>query len=439
MPQFPDSYINPIVAAGSPEGGPKTRPPDQSFFLMGMGEYWKKTNKDGTVEQSTRMFLRVGITEKPYNVKLKRNTWHHVAVTRSGKKFQMYLDGTALSPAITADVKAPARVPLRLGQSSAWRQIYEKRPAQFYGLIDDVAIFSKALTAAEIQKLIAQKTITGDESSLLAAWLFSKQQETSAKLKLKLTLKGAATKAFESKERNNKVDAELQPLPGHEFQFELPFAKNQLLFVGQSPYALGGSHTGSANFPFDLGPVEIDPTGDAVKSRKRLPGIPFTAVSNGEVVFVDGTHPSGKVDGTNSMFVSIDDMPGFYWKHLHWEKDSQKVKVGDKVKAGDVLANVGDTGVAKKNYHLHTVLVFFPDDQKPPDLGKTTTVGVPVAFLNYQLLHRIKDENDNDKDVWEGIGVDIPSRPQIIRPGKLLNKDLLNEELPKDILKGKFN
>jgi hypothetical protein len=39
MPQFPDSYINPIVAAGSPEGGPKTRPPDQSFFLMGMGEY----------------------------------------------------------------------------------------------------------------------------------------------------------------------------------------------------------------------------------------------------------------------------------------------------------------------------------------------------------------------------------------------------------------
>jgi hypothetical protein len=56
---------------------------------------------------------------------------------------------------------------------------------------------------------------------------------------------------------------------------------------------------------------------------------------------------------------------------------------------------VGDTGVAKKNYHLHTVLVFFPDEQKPPDLGQTTTVGVPVAFLNYQLLHRIKDENES--------------------------------------------
>jgi hypothetical protein len=29
-------------------------------------------------------------------------------------------------------------------------------------------------------------------------------------------------------------------------------------------------------------------------------------------------------------------------------------KTEGEVKAGDVLANVGDTGVAKKNYHLHT-------------------------------------------------------------------------------------
>ena len=440
MPQFPDSYINPIVAAGTLKTL-KSRPPDASFFLMGTGEYKKQKKSDGTFDESTRMFLRVDTTERHYDVKLKRDAWHHVAVVRSGKKFQMFLDGKALTNTITSDFTAPPRVPLRLGQSAASGKIYEKRPAQFYGLIDDVAIFTKALTADEITDLIKQKTITGDESSLLAAWVFAKHQETSEKLKRKFTLHGNATKASESKARDNKIDKELQPLPGDAFQFELPFLKNQLLFVGQSPFDLGGSHFGSSNFPFDFSPVTIDPTGDAVKSRKAISGIPFTAVSDGEVVLVDGAHPSGKNkdNGTNAIFVSVDGLPGFYWKHLHWEQGSAKVKVGDKVKAGDVLANAGDSGVAVGNFHLHTVLVFFPGKQTPPDGPGTTTVGVPVAFINYQRLTRIKDDDNNDKDIWEGIGVDIPSRPQIIRPGKLLNPDIFKENPPKEILKGKFN
>ena len=447
MPQFPDSYINPIVAAAAIDSSAAMKParPNLAFFLMGTGEYLKKKKQDGTFDESTQMFLRVGITERHYPVTLKRNNWHHVAVVRSGNNFKMYLDGTALTPSITADVNAPKAVPMRLGQSIAWRQIYEKRPTQFYGLIDDVAVFSKALTATEIKDLIKNDSITGDEPSLLAAWLFSKQTPKAEKLKRKFTLTGNAAKAFELQKRNSKVDAELQPLPGIHFQFELPFKKEllkagQLIFVGQSPYKVGGSHTGSSNFPFDFTPVTISPTGDPVKSRVKIPGVPFVAVSDGEVVFLDGAHPPGIVDGTNSMFVSVDDLPGFYWKHLHWEKGSEKVKVGDKVKAGDVLANAGDTGVVKGNFHLHTVLVFFPDDQKPPDLGGTTTVGVPVAFMNYQRLQRIKDDNDQEKDVWEGIGVDIPSKPQILRPGKLLPKDLFKEKLTdKDLLGGKFN
>ena len=401
MPQFPDSYINPIVGAGEIDSSAalKQTRPNLAFFLMGTGEYLKKKKKDGTFDESTQMFLRVGIVERPYPVKLKRNTWHHVAVVRSGNNFKMYLDGTALLPSINSDINAPKSMPLRLGQTIAWRQIYEKRPAQFYGLIDDVAVFSKALTAAEIKELIKNDSITGDEPSLVAAWLFSKQTPKSEKLKRKFTLTGQATKAFESQKRNSKTDAELQPLPGIHFQFELPFKKEllkegQMIFVGQSPFSIGGSHTGSSNFPFDFTPVTISPTGDAVKSRVKIPGVPFTAVSDGEVVFLDGKHPSGKVDGTNSMFVSVDDLPGFYWKHLHWEKGSEKVKVGDKVKAGDVLANAGDTGVAEGNFHLHTVLVFFPDGQAPPDIGGTTTVGVPFAFINYQRLQRITDDND---------------------------------------------
>ena len=377
------------------------------------------------------MFLRVGGTEKHYAAHLVRDAWHHVAVVRTGNNFRMFLNGKALTESITVDVKAPADTPVRLGQTIAWREVYEKRFAQFYGLIDDVVIFKKAMDKSTIGLLVDER-INYDEPSLVAAWLFRKKTETLPKFKRTFKLAGSAVKVFESSNRNNEADAELMLLPEPEFQFDLPFAKDQLIFVGQSPHTRGGSHFGAANFPYDFAPVTIDPTGDPVASRIRIANIPFTAVSAGKVVKVDGGHSSGKVDGTNAMFISVDGMPGFYWKHLHWETGSEKVKEGDTVKKGDVLANAGDTGVDKDNFHLHTVLVFFPDGQVPPDTGDTTTVGVPVAFVNYQRLHRVADV-----DTWEAIAVDMPEKPDLLIPGKQLKmKDFFNKpQLKKDLFR----
>lgn len=439
MPQFPDSYINSIVSVGPP-GPPKPGVLDQapgftdfSFYLMGTGEYKRVTKPDKTIEESPRMFLKVGEKKRSYDVDLKRDKWHHVAVVRSGNKFTMFFNGTALTPALTIDAKSATNSRLRLGQSMAWRQIQEKRPAQFYGLIDDVAVFTEALSASEIATLAKKNTkITGEEPGLLAAWLFSKTQETHKKLKRKFTLAGSATKVEEAQPRSDHKDKQLQPMPSSKFHFKLPFKDNQLIFVGQGPHSLGGSHFGSRNFPYDFAPIVISETGDPVESRVKIAGAPFVAVSDGKVVLFEDGHSSGDIDGTNTMFVSIDGLPGFFWKHLHWETGSATVKKNDKVKAGDVLANAGDTGVDEKNFHLHTALVFFPDGQQPPDTDETsTTVSVPVGFIDYQRLTRVKDEDGNEEDIWEPVELDIPEKPEILATGFLKMKDFFKEPLTK--------
>jgi hypothetical protein len=433
MPQFPDSYINPIVAVGPSKtvqlSGPQKKK-NLAFYVMGTGEFQKG---------STHMFLRVGDVEKHYGATFHANKWHHVAVVRKGNIFRMYIDSVALVDAINTDVKAPKNNPVRLGQTVAWPEIYEKRFAQFYGLIDDVAVFNKALTDAEIAELKKKKTITGDEPSLLAAWLFSKKAESSPKLKRKFTMQGGISKVFEAQPRDKEKDKQLQLLPGPKFRFKLPLPKNQLIYVGQGPHDLGMSHSGARNFPFDFAPIEmINPTGDPAEGRVRVDEVPFHAVSNGTVDFIQDDQAPGKFEGndTNSMFVSIDGMPGFFWKHLHWKAGSAKVKTGDKVKVGDVLALASDSGVGIGNFHLHTALVFFPDGQKPPDKDENTdTVSVPVAFTNFQRLKRVEHENGDVEDIWEVVDVDVPRRgdilvvPSNLEKMKFFEKPLIKLEL----------
>lgn len=430
MSQFPDSYINPIVAAGDPTGTQIFDPKKLAFFVMGTGEYNK----------STKLFLRAGDEkkEKEYGATFHPNRWHHLALVRKGNIFRLYIDSVSLVSAINSDIKAPKNVPLRLGQTKAWRHLSQKRPAQFYGLIDDVAVYTKALTDAEITDLKKKKTVpTGNEPSLLAAWLFSKKTETSPKLKRKFTLHGGASKVFESQPRDSEKDAELLPLPEPKFHFELPCPKEQLIYVGQSPFDLGGSHEGARNFPFDFSFITmINPTGKPGDKRVRIDEVPFHAVSDGKVVFIDGDHGAGKeAKDTNSMFVSVKGMPGFYWKHLHWKKGSENVVVGENVTVGKVLALASNSGVSgKDNFHLHTALVFFPDGQEPPDKDGTTTVTVPVAFTNYERLNRITHANGEVEDEWETVEVGIPRNGEILLvPGKGL-MDFFDEPLTKQEL-----
>jgi len=71
------------------------------------------------------------------------NRWHHVAVTRSGSLFSFYVDGVLNSTATSSVVIPTANAPLTIGQAENL----------FFmgGYEDEVAIYSRALSAGEIQ------------------------------------------------------------------------------------------------------------------------------------------------------------------------------------------------------------------------------------------------------------------------------------------------
>ena len=79
-----------------------------------------------------------------------RNEWHHVAASYDGTLVKLFVDGVLVRAAAANGLVAASGEPLYVGTSSA------TAPAGhfFDGLIDDVRLFGRALSDAEIGSLL---------------------------------------------------------------------------------------------------------------------------------------------------------------------------------------------------------------------------------------------------------------------------------------------
>jgi hypothetical protein len=68
--------------------------------------------------------------------------WYHLSLTRSGSTYSFYVDGTLLGTESNANSSPDVNAPLTLGQVEGL--------GYFDGLIDEVEIFNRALSASEI-------------------------------------------------------------------------------------------------------------------------------------------------------------------------------------------------------------------------------------------------------------------------------------------------
>ena len=76
------------------------------------------------------------------------NAWSHVAATYDGAALRLYVDGApAGSTAVTGSMAVTSGV-LRIGGNNLWNE-------WFSGLIDEVRIYDRALSQAEIQEGLA--------------------------------------------------------------------------------------------------------------------------------------------------------------------------------------------------------------------------------------------------------------------------------------------
>jgi hypothetical protein len=71
-------------------------------------------------------------------------TWTHLAATYDGSVINLYADGSLLVSAPASGSITSSTGALRIGGNAVWNE-------WFAGLIDEVRIYNRALTAAEIQ------------------------------------------------------------------------------------------------------------------------------------------------------------------------------------------------------------------------------------------------------------------------------------------------
>ena len=395
MLQYPNAYAGPIISDS------KT-----ANFLVA---------KDYDARSLTATFDG---TSSSFSTTIAGDAWTHLAVVRKSGKFSVYLNGAKICPTsgacdVTAGGNAPTGV-LRLARTADGVTLNSHEP-QFYGFIDDVAVFKKALGSSDIAALAAATRLTGDESDLFAGYTFDDTTPSASPLPALLnrpvTFKTLtpgtvlptipAHKVLISAKRDNVFDAKLYPLPFQQTVMHLPFPKGEAWSVIQGYDDPTGSHHGPASFCWDF----VLATKDNDQSKTK--GKPIVAAAGGKVVETFNTQDKCPDPIWPANYVMIEQAPIEIAAYLHFVLNSVQVNTGDTVATGDSLAKAGASGnvASCTGYHLHFALHTAPESQRG------TLVTFPAAFSDYEV-------SDDLGETWSHIDRGVPKNGEWVRNPK---------------------
>ncbi len=380
MLQYPDPYEGPMVA----ENGTGT-------FFLGMGYYMSSP-------EGYKVLFAVGNQSFELPASVQPRTWYQLALrctVGANRTYRVYLDGTKLGNDIVLSTGAPGMPTgtLRFGKRGGGKKT-NKRNAQYYGYVDDVAVFTRALSVAEINALrTGVPQLTGNEADLLAGYRFESGKPP-AKLDRPLTYRNAAHRVKTSADRDSFKDAKKLPLPTEQVVMDLPFPPGEAWEVIQGPEQGGGSHRGYAAFCWDFIVADQPQAGEYPNGSD---GAPFYASAPGEVLTVRQIADTG--DGKYSNYVEIEQAPEEICAYLHLRKNSSEVVVKEKVTYGQKLALTGDTGTGVGAHHPHVAVA----DGKDQSSGFVT---FPVAFSDYEV---------RSGSNWKSVSRGMPAKDQVVR------------------------
>ncbi len=185
-------------------------------FAIGQGPYFIAP-EDSPLPSLPQMFFAVADHSRAIKAaNLEPNRWYRLTVVSKfaadARYFNLYLNAKWMGQVgITHSAPGLPSGTLRFGKRTTGQTI-NTRNAQFYGLLADVAIFTRALTAEEIAALAASaKGFTVSEEGLLAAYPLS-PGATGSKLTRPVTLHGLTKMISTSANGDNATDAALIPL-----------------------------------------------------------------------------------------------------------------------------------------------------------------------------------------------------------------------------------
>jgi len=381
MPQYPDAYEGPMVGENGKSG----------TFVVGMGDYMSGT-------EGYKLVLAVGNQSVEFATSLTAGRWYHLALrctVGASRTYRLYLDGAKLGQDFVVAVGASGMPTgtLRFGKRTTGKTL-GGHDAQFYGLLDDVAVFTRALSVADITNLRDNVLhLAGNEADLLAGYTFA-SGNLPAKLARPVSYHHAAHAVSGSSDRNNGKDAKLLPLPTEQQVMDLPFPSGEAWSVIQGVDFQGGSHRGYAAFCWDFMVADQPQDGAYPKGSD---GAPFYACAPGPVITVRESAPPGPSQYPN--YVEIEQAPKEICAYLHLRKNSCEVDQGDHITYGRKLALTGDTGTGLGAFHPHVAVADGPD-QSP---GFVT---FPVAFSDYEV---------RSGSSWKSVSRGMPLTQQVVR------------------------
>ncbi|MEM6989856.1 MAG: LamG-like jellyroll fold domain-containing protein [Myxococcota bacterium] len=283
MPQYPYGNTGPIVA----ENG-------SGVYAFGQEDYRKGDGSNGDAG-SPVFYVQVGNKRVRYLLpEMIPGRWIHVSVVRKGDTISLFVWGVKRkamevtnketnATKFVPDIKVSTASSLPNGTLRFGRRTSgpsgSKAIWQAYGLIDDIAVFDKALTGTAITSIIAKKRLTGHEDGLLAGWSFEKRVSGTRPLPPKLsrswTKKPRAYHMPISKDRNSGRDDDAfnNPFVIGEVSkpVQLPFKKNEVWRVIQGQDDPGSSHNGFAAFCYDFAVAGKPQTGDYPNGTAHAP------------------------------------------------------------------------------------------------------------------------------------------------------------------------
>lgn len=193
---------------------------------------------------------------------------------------------------------------------------------------------------------------------------------------------------------------------------------------------IGGALWAAERFAIDYVQYSEDGTifkGDGTKPESYpYFGADILAVADGPVVGVmeglpeqvAGTSPSGlPLDQYGGNHIVQDIGNGNYAFYAHLKTGSTKVKVGDRLTTGQVIANLGNTGNTDAP-HLHFHIMSTPDPLH--------SNGLPFVFDKYELSGQLATMNDLDPL--------LQGKPVVLKPGFSAREETGTSPLVLDVM-----
>jgi hypothetical protein len=371
MLQFINGYAGPMLVVHG-----------RGVYVLGSDSVKRTVHLGDKTLQHLVNLISIRIGNSALDVPIPTNfqgTWHHLAVVRNGATFTVYLDGASKGSLAASSSGNPSGA-LRLGRSDEIHQ-------QFYGFLDDVAVFTAALPASRVAALAGATTLTGAEKNLLAGFVFGDgPRALPAKLKRPVTCVPGARNVTVSNNRNSAADRELLPLSlvSH---MRLPFRQGKIARVMQG---FGGtlSHHRYAVFAYDLEFPDHPTAGDEY-IRASAPGV---------VAHVQDGTPDDQSTPPN--YVTIEQAPGEFCDHEHIRFNGFEVGSGQAVTYGTVLAKVG---------MVHQALTNLGKRMGDSDFAHFVTI--PLPYCNYEV-------SDDEGLTWHHVIRDYLKEGQWVRNGE---------------------